>query len=47
VIGCDNVEQLKENVKFVSRFKPMPEKQMRAFMEQVKPFAHQLMYYKP
>lgn len=47
VIGCDNVEQIKENVKFVSRFKPMPEKQIRALMEQVKPFAHQLMYYKP
>lgn len=47
VIGCDSVEQLEENVMFASRFKPMPEKQMRTFMEKVKPFARQLMYYKP
>jgi hypothetical protein len=47
VIGCDSVEQLEENVTFAARFKPMPEKQMRTLMEKVKPFARQLMYYKP
>jgi hypothetical protein len=41
------VEQLEENVTFAARFKPMPEKQMRTLMEKVKPFARQLMYYKP
>jgi len=47
VIGCDNIEQLDENVTFAARFKPMPEKQMKTLMEKVKPFARQLMYYKP
>ena len=47
VIGCDSIEQLEENVKFASRFKPMPENQMKTLMEKVKPFARQLMYYKP
>jgi len=47
VIGCDSVEQLEENVTFAARFKPMQEKQMKTLMEKVKPFARQLMYYKP
>jgi aryl-alcohol dehydrogenase-like predicted oxidoreductase len=47
VIGCDSVEQLEENVTFASRFKPMPEKQMKTLTEEIKPFARQLMYYKP
>jgi aryl-alcohol dehydrogenase-like predicted oxidoreductase len=47
VIGCDSIEQLEENVTFAARFKPMPEKQMKTLMEKVKPFARQLMYYKP
>jgi len=47
VIGCDSVEQLEENVTFAARFKPIQEKQMKTLMEKVKPFARQLMYYKP
>lgn len=47
VLGCDSVEQLEENVTFAARFKPMQEKQMKTLMEKVKPFARQLMYYKP
>jgi aryl-alcohol dehydrogenase-like predicted oxidoreductase len=47
VIGCDSIEQLEENVTFAARFKPMPEKQMKTLMEKIKPFARQLMYYKP
>jgi aryl-alcohol dehydrogenase-like predicted oxidoreductase len=47
VIGCDSVKQLEENVTFAARFKPMPENQMKILVEKVKPFARQLMYYKP
>jgi aryl-alcohol dehydrogenase-like predicted oxidoreductase len=47
VIGCDSIEQLEENVKFAARFKPMPEEQLQALTGKVKPFARQLMYYKP
>ena len=47
VIGCDSIEQLEENVTFAARFKPIPENQMKTLMEKVKPFARQLMYYKP
>jgi aryl-alcohol dehydrogenase-like predicted oxidoreductase len=47
VIGCDSIEQLEENVTFASRFGPMSGNQMKTLMEKVKPFARQLMYYKP
>jgi aryl-alcohol dehydrogenase-like predicted oxidoreductase len=47
VIGCDSVEQLEENVRFVARFKAMQEKQMETLVEKISPFARQLMYYKP
>jgi len=47
VIGCDSIEQLEENVTFAARFKPMPAKQIKTLMEKIKPFARQLMYYKP
>ena len=47
VIGCDSVRQLEENVKFASRFTPMPEEKMKKLSRDIKPFARQLMYYKP
>ena len=47
VIGCDNIEQLEENVRFASSFKPMPRKEMQLLIEQIAPYARSLMYYKP
>ena len=47
VIGCDNIEQLEENVRFASSFKPMPKKEMQLLIEQIAPYARSLMYYKP
>lgn len=47
VIGCDSIEQLEENVKFASQFTPMPEEKMQQLSRDIRPFARQLMYYKP
>jgi predicted aldo/keto reductase-like oxidoreductase len=47
VIGCDSVGQLEENVKFASRFTPMSEEKMKKLSRDIKPFARELMYYKP
>ncbi len=46
VIGCDNVEQLSENVKLASSFKPMTEGEKKDLINAVSPYARQLMYYK-
>jgi aryl-alcohol dehydrogenase-like predicted oxidoreductase len=46
VIGCDSIRQLEENVGFAMRFKPMPGEKMRDMVENIRPFARQLMYYK-
>jgi len=47
VIGCDSIQQLEENVKFASQFTPMPEEKMQQLSRDIRPFARQLMYYKP
>lgn len=47
VIGCDNVEQVEQNVALASNFQPLSESEMKALVAQVAPFATQLMYYKP
>lgn len=47
VIGCDTIQQLEENIRFASRFTPMPEEQMKHLSRDIRPFARQLMYYKP
>jgi aryl-alcohol dehydrogenase-like predicted oxidoreductase len=47
VIGCDSIQQLEENVKFASQFTPMPEEKMKQLARDIRPFARQLMYYKP
>ena len=47
VIGCDNIEQLEENVRFASSFKPKPRKEMQVLIEKIAPYARSLMYYKP
>jgi aryl-alcohol dehydrogenase-like predicted oxidoreductase len=47
VIGCDNVEQLEENVRFASSFMPMDEEEQKELIASLSPYARQLMYYKP
>lgn len=47
VIGCDDLMQLEENVRFAESFAPMTQEEMTAMVEFVRPHARQLMYYKP
>jgi aryl-alcohol dehydrogenase-like predicted oxidoreductase len=47
VIGCDDVEQLAENVKFAKSYVPMTDPEMQALVRDVSPYARKLMYYKP
>lgn len=47
VIGCDDVEQVEENVKLAGSFSPMTEKETQELIRKVSPFARELMYYKP
>lgn len=47
VIGCDNVEQLEENVALASAFQPMSPDELKRLIDMVKPLARSLMYYKP
>jgi predicted aldo/keto reductase-like oxidoreductase len=47
VIGCDNTEQLEENVSFAASFSPMTDKEKKEIIRLVSPFAKRLMYYKP
>ncbi|MEK6978116.1 MAG: aldo/keto reductase [Candidatus Hydrothermarchaeota archaeon] len=47
VIGCDDVAQLEENVALAEGFRPMTKAEARALMDEVGPYARQLMYYKP
>lgn len=47
VIGCDNIMQLEENVRFAESFEPMTDGEMQRLINQIAPYAKQLMYYKP
>ena len=47
VIGCDDVGQLEENVKFAGSASPMTEKETQELIRNVFPYARELMYYKP
>ena len=47
VIGCDDVEQLEENVKSAGSFSPMTEKETQELIRNVSSYARELMYYKP
>jgi predicted aldo/keto reductase-like oxidoreductase len=47
VIGCDTVQQLQENVSLVKSFKKMSETEMNELISNIKPYARNLMYYKP
>lgn len=47
VIGCDSLQQLEENVSLAQRFRPIQEIEMNDLIDDVKPYARELMYYKP
>lgn len=47
VIGCDNIEQLKENAEAASTFQPLKYKEIQRFGQMIEPYARQLLYYKP
>ena len=47
VIGCDDVEQLEENVRLAGSFSPMTEAEAQELIRNVSSFARKLMYYKP
>lgn len=47
VIGCDDLDQLEENVSLARSFEPMSEEERVALIKKVAPYARQLMYYKP
>ena len=47
VIGCDDLVQVEENVRFARSFAPMPKEEQEELVLRVAPFAQQLMYYKP
>ena len=47
VIGCDDIAQLEQNVKFAGSFEPMTQDEQQRLIRDVSPFARQLMYYKP
>jgi aryl-alcohol dehydrogenase-like predicted oxidoreductase len=47
VIGCDDVEQLAENVRFAESYVPMTDLEMQALVHEVSLYARKLMYYKP
>jgi len=46
VIGCDDVEQLAENVRFAESYVPMTDLEMQALVRDVSLYARKLMYYK-
>lgn len=47
VIGCDNIRHIEENVQIASNFEPMTPEDMKELVAAVRPFARNLMYYKP
>lgn len=47
VIGCDNPDQVEENVGFAESFKAMTLEEKKEMVDQIAPYAGQLMYYKP
>jgi aryl-alcohol dehydrogenase-like predicted oxidoreductase len=47
VIGCDDVEQLEQNVAFARAFRPMSEDEKQDLIDDVYPYGRKLMYYKP
>jgi aryl-alcohol dehydrogenase-like predicted oxidoreductase len=46
VIGCDDTDQLEENVRFAAGFEPMSDGEKKELIDRVSPYARELMYYK-
>ncbi|MCX7913850.1 MAG: aldo/keto reductase [Thermodesulfovibrionales bacterium] len=46
IVGCDNIRQLEENVRFAENFTLMEEGEKQMLIKLVSPYAKQLMYYK-
>jgi len=46
VVGCETIEQLETNLGIVQSFEPMSPKEQKILLNKVKPYAHELMYYK-
>ena len=47
VIGCDDIDQLEQNIQFAHSFEPMTVEEQQKLIHDVSPLARQLMYYKP
>ena len=47
VIGCDDVDQLEENVQMARSFNSMSEEEKKELVDRISPYARELMYYKP
>ena len=47
VIGCDDLLQMEENVRYAAVFEPMTTEELRDMEKFVAPYARQLMYYRP
>ena len=47
VIGCNDTQQLEENIQLATSFKPMNHDEMQSLVNHIAPYARQLMYYKP
>lgn len=47
VIGCDDIAQLEENVRFASTFNRMGADEIQDLIDGVSPYGRRLMYYKP
>jgi predicted aldo/keto reductase-like oxidoreductase len=47
VIGCDNLSQLEENVRFAGSYRPITQEESRGLVDTLFPYSRKLMYYKP
>ncbi len=47
VIGCDNVHQLEDNVRYAKTFEKMSEGEMKNLIDSLSNYQRQMMYYKP
>jgi len=47
IIGCDTVEQVRENAAAARRFSPMELHEQRALEDRVRPHAETMLYYRP
>jgi hypothetical protein len=47
VVGCDDIAQLDENIRFAGSFEPMTEAEQQKLIRDIAPFGRRMMYYKP